>query len=425
MANFDGFQIGQQLGKGIALPLDTSPVTNYFLQRQQMHDAQRAELMKQVGNELASYDPNKIMDKDLPDFYNLYNQYKDAVIENPDVMIHPQKDLNKYTEIQSIKNRLTNLTVQSRDQKMLKGELMKSIVSERSRGRTLSPNALQSWDQLNSVPTLKMQQPLDITDFSYQMSPKDVENDLRQINYLTPKKNVDVPIAGGKQIQSYTAPNYNSLMSQAANVFELHNSDYSPIYEQRFNNLTPDKIAGIKSAIKSDIADRLGPDVLGQGTYDALSNFDIKTPQDLYMADVLLQNQPIIGGIKVNPLWKEQQSLDLRKQQIGMSWSKFYQTQDRLKQNQLDNDLRTEYDMQIRALDRKAFDKYKTEALMDPKATVKLPSEDPTVRDKVMLNAREAVLKRMGAIGSKPISKKKASSGINFSQSTINDPFHP
>lgn len=424
MLNFQGFQIGQQVGKGMSLPVDTSPVTNYFLQRQQIHDAQKAELMKQVGDELASYDPNKIMEKDLPDFYNLYNSYKDAVIENPDVMIYPQKNLSKYTEIQSIKNKLVNLVVRSRDQKMLKGELMRSIISEKTKGRNLSPSALKNWYELNNTPTMKMNTPMDISDFSYQMSPEDVQKDLRQISLLTPKKYVGIPVDGGKQIQSYTSPNYGSLMSEASNVYDLHREDYGPIYQQRFDNLNPDKIAGIKSAIKTDIADRLGPDVLGESMYNTLSDFKVQSPFDLYMADILLQNQPIMGGIKVNPLWKEQQSLDLKRQQISSTWSRFYKNMNRMEQNQIDNDVRSQYDAQIKQLDKKAYDKYKSDLLMDPNTKITLPSENPDIQDKVLIQARENVMKRLGMIESNK-SKNTNPSGIHFSEQTLQDPFHP
>lgn len=94
----------QNYGEAVVLP--TQGVTNMFLQQMERNKLHEQQLNKQIQDNMATYDPNKVRDQDLDGFYKRWQNVKDLSMKYRDAYKNPRGNVDKIRELDAAKNDL-------------------------------------------------------------------------------------------------------------------------------------------------------------------------------------------------------------------------------------------------------------------------------------------------------------------------------
>lgn len=293
MPNNFGFQVGTQLGKAMAQPLDFTRLSNYLLQQRQIQKENKTKILRDLGEDLASYNPNGILEKDLPDFHRLYNNWKNLAVENLDVLEHPQKDFETYQKIMDAKKKFLGGFARMKEANETRGRIDKFILEQGLDGVKLPDDVMNRWKTYRSTPTLQQQHPFDLDMLIPPVNPQDVMADAQK-SMKVGLRYEDVTFPSGensKTLTQYSLPNYNSLSTTSKMVFS-DDSRLQHIYEDKFNTLSDADKEELSKSI-SDTYKKIPANYLGGEANKAeLMDFDISSPEKLFEAHNLMIHQP-------------------------------------------------------------------------------------------------------------------------------------
>jgi hypothetical protein len=291
---YNGFEIGKELGGALAAPtLDFHPAIAQYIQDRQRQQQQKADIMKMVGNDIATFDPNKIMDKDLPEFHQLYQDYKDAAIANPEVLANPRRNMKLYSEIMDKRNKLTNFTVNARDSKMVMGQVLKMISQSSFKDMNLNDGAHEFISDMKTLPTSAWVQkygtPPSIDDFvasnPFGYSPQQAMQQVDAFVKLHPSNVLtEVPTEEGSISNNYKHPDYTALIGNLNSRYAI-DPKLQDYFDKYYQTVSPQTMAAIQTSVRQAYAD-VPSKVFGDNavTENYYKNFTIQSPEDLYEA---------------------------------------------------------------------------------------------------------------------------------------------
>lgn len=325
---FHGFEIGKQLGAAMGKPIDLTPSTNFLLRLAEQQKGEHLRMLQMTQKEMMSYNPKGLYQRDIPEFYDKYNKYKELLISHPGILFNPAKySRQQYEQVQGARNDLITTMVNSIDRNKQQGQIMRQIVIGNQRGNYLNPGAADYWNSIKDKPTSELGgQGIDEDrifsnpySFSRQMQVyKAMAGKVTMKPLHVSDKNdpllehiYSVPEEGYGKVSSNAATLYDTVMPE--NMREGFQQQYESLSDNEKKSL----LAGVKDGL-APIADQ------DPGAKEIIQDMQLNNGRDLFVLHEIsdiLPKEPIANA--VNPVETKKIQIQQANQRLGLSEKHF------------------------------------------------------------------------------------------------------
>jgi hypothetical protein len=298
---FNGFQVGKEIGAGLARPVDFSPLSNFLLKQQIQQKEIHQRMLEAVSKNIQSFNPKGVMQQDMPIVMQKYDRWRSLEMAHPEAVFNPR---NKwFKEIDDARKDLYSTTSELIDGAKQIQSISHFLATNDAKGRHLTPEAAQKWDFLISKGwgAYKQKYPNDLNleqallpniQESAQQVQKDIDNAMK---WGTSKK--VVATEGDMATEYTTSGNYGSMIPESVSRFNNLDSTPKRAIENEYNTMPQEE----KDYLVDQIRDKylwLPNDVISSAAKNSIAKFDITDPATLFAAKNLLHNAPLKGNSK-------------------------------------------------------------------------------------------------------------------------------
>lgn len=301
---FNGFQTGKEIGAGLAKPIDLSPTVNFIFKRGMQQQQLHQQMLNRVAQNIDAFNPKGVMRQDMPIVMDKYNKWRELEMSHPEAVFNPKSPY--FRAIDDARKDLYSTTASLIDGAKQVSDISKIISQSELKDRRLSPEAVEKFDYLmnNGIGAYRMKYPDDMNleqTFIPNIHEAQMEV-LKNIRRTIPVKTKSASNVEGDVLTNYTVPvtGYSGLITDAKRTYNGFGRDEKEYYEDLFNTMSDDELASHQENLKSTF-DSIPDKVLGRGVRKFIDNFQIKSPEDLYIYDKMIQNPAIPGTSKVSP----------------------------------------------------------------------------------------------------------------------------
>lgn len=297
---FDGFRIGEEIGKGLARPIDLSQATHYMMQLDMHQKELHHSMLQTLAKNMDSFNPKGVMRQDMPVVIDKYDRWRQLETEHPEASFNPRSPY--YKEIDDARKDLYSTTANLIAGAKQMQEIAKELVTTNLQGRRLSDEGMKRWEYLskNGVNAYINKYP-DDPEFSstilgdISQTPKQIATTITQSLNVGKRSNVMVDNGNGIE-DTYSIPEsgYPSLINEAKTKWEAmgNGSDAQMAITHTYNSMQPSDKYDLETELHN-LYDIAGDKVVPKSMKKYVDNFHIDSPEKLHTANLLIQAAPI------------------------------------------------------------------------------------------------------------------------------------
>lgn len=270
----------QNYGEAVVLP--TMGATNAILQSIQRRKQEEALTQKQIADNLATYDPNKIRDEDLPGFYDRYSKLKDLSMRYKDALRNPAKNIEQLRQLDQARNDLGAYIVKSKARKDFQA---KADALYTGHAKDLNMDDFLAKRKLLSLPIddpNSDKAPADITDFKLNTGDLNMQKFYAPVykdNPLSTKKSQSIGPNGEILTKVQRVRDIEGTLRSISSLYDNDHSNAQKGFEQIFEQMPDQERASLTNSMQSIIP-----------------GFKVDSPKNLAIANGMIGKMLLDGG---------------------------------------------------------------------------------------------------------------------------------
>lgn len=297
---FKGFEVGKELGAGLAKSRDLSPLGTYLLRYGAQQKELHQRMLQYAAREIGSFNPKGVMRPDMPIVIDKYERWKMLMMEHPEAVLNPRSKW--FDEIDDAKKDLLATTDVLVDGAKQAAALTKMISTSELKGHHLSEEGVQKYQYLmqNGVSGFMNKYPGEVN-FDEAIIPtmgetaQQVQTELKNAsNWGTPAKVLVDTGHGIKTTWSKPSSGYVGMIVNSGKRFGSMSTTTQNYLNNRYNNLlqnSPETLNAIEDELKNEY-EGLPEGVVSPAAKKTIANFKITDGASLNLAEELMSHKP-------------------------------------------------------------------------------------------------------------------------------------
>lgn len=299
---FNGFQIGKELGAGLAKSRDLFPLNNFMLRYGAQQKALHQQMLQYAAREIGSFNPRGVMRPDMPIVMEKYDRWKSLLMEHPEAVMNPRSKW--FNEIDDARKDLYATTDSLIDGAKQAAGLTKMISTSELKGHHLSEEGAAKYQYLmqNGVSGFMNKYPGEVN-FDEAIIPtigetaQQIQGELKNAaNWGAPEKVLYDDGKGIKSTWDLPKGGYMGIIMKGRERYDALNDHggAKQFKQSEFNNLatnSPETIDAMQQALKDEF-EGVPDAVVPKSVKKAISNLKITDGGSLWMAEQILSNKP-------------------------------------------------------------------------------------------------------------------------------------